>query len=51
MNWLNKAEQECSHMSQCPDEASLREWREEFREIPRDEHCLDCPIFKEEAKR
>lgn len=51
---LTLAEKLCCHMSQWAPSPTqiLSEWRREFREIERTEHCRDCPVFSgEEQKR
>lgn len=40
---LTQAERQCCHMSQWFI-GSLRQWREEFANLPHDERCGDCPV-------
>jgi hypothetical protein len=47
---LTPLEEECCHMSDWPRSmGSLEQWRQEFREIDRDEHCRNCPLLKAES--
>jgi hypothetical protein len=44
---LTKAERACCHMSAAQGLTcrSLRQWRTEFADIDRSEHCDDCPAL------
>lgn len=42
---LTEAEARCCHMLQCLSDDDLPQWRKEFSEIDRSEHCSDCPVF------
>jgi hypothetical protein len=45
---MTRAERDCCHMCMVVDDPranALGQWRREFREIERSEHCTDCPVF------
>jgi hypothetical protein len=46
---LTTVEQCCCHMRAQEFDystATIQQWRNEFKSIPRSEHCRDCPMFK-----
>lgn len=52
MAGLTNAEKRCCHFQHwlgSPPE-TLPEWRKEFAEIERSEHCRDCPVLKTQPR-
>lgn len=50
---LTTPEKRCCHMSGVTFDwrtNAIEKWQREFREIPRTEHCADCPVVLTSGK-